>query len=91
MSESLHALCDQFEQMLLAGMLRSAGFGKSGTAKSGATDIDTDGSSTSDAPPASDPNAFQELVVQALSGAIERAGGVGLARRLAAALESVQP
>ena len=88
MNESLQAVCSEFEQTLLAGMFRSAGFGKS-LAEPG-SGSDGDGDAVSDATPRSDATAFADLVVRALSSALERAGGAGLARSLAAALERAQ-
>jgi hypothetical protein len=79
MRESLAAACGQFEQVILADMLRTAGIGKSGAI--GSDDADTtDEDSTMDARSSDD--AFQQLVVQALSGALESAGGIGLQRAL---------
>jgi hypothetical protein len=79
MRESLAAACGQFEQVILADMLRTAGIGKSGAI--GSDDADTtDEDATVDARSSDD--AFQQLVVQALSGALESAGGIGLQRAL---------
>jgi len=84
MSESLAAACGQFEQVILADMLRTAGIGKSA-----AVSIDEDDDETP-ATPASD-DAFQQLVVQALSGALERAGGIGLQNALRSSLTDARP
>ena len=78
MRESLAAACGQFEQVILADMLRTAGIGKSGAVGSDDTGADSD--ATVDARSGDD--AFQQLVVQALSGALESAGGIGLQRAL---------
>jgi hypothetical protein len=79
MRESLAAACGQFEQVILADMLRTAGIGKSSAVGGDDTDSPdedaTMGSRSSD-------DAFQQLVVQALSGALESAGGIGLQRSL---------
>ena len=84
MSESLAAACGQFEQVILADMLRTAGIGKSA-----AVSIDEDDDEIP-ATPASD-DAFQQLVVQALSGALERAGGIGLQNALRSSLTDARP
>jgi len=78
MSESLDAACGEFEQVILGNMLRTAGVGR-------AHDIASNGDED-DAQPRAVSDAFQQLVVQALSVAIERAGGFGLRRALTSAL-----
>ena len=77
MSESLAAACGQFEQVILADMLRSAGLGKP-------VEVDLDAADGSEQSAGDD--AVRQLFVQALSGALERAGGFGLRRSLSAAL-----
>jgi hypothetical protein len=81
MNESLAAACNEFEQIVLAGMLRSAGIGRSNGADPASGNADDD---TASSP--SESNAYSELFVQALSGALERAGGLGISRTLRAAL-----
>lgn len=87
MSDSLDAACGQFEQIIVGQMLRTAGFGGSthagaaaaaDAAAGAADDTFDDGNSSGD--------AFSQLIVEALANAIERAGGIGLRRSLAAAL-----
>jgi hypothetical protein len=78
MSESLDAACGEFEQVILSTMLRTAGVGRVSNVSSNGDDDEAEPHAVSD--------AFQQLVVQALSGAIERAGGIGLRRALASAL-----
>ena len=68
MNDGLAASCQQFEQLLLADILRSSGR---------QSDEADDGERI-------DP--YCDLFAQALAGAVERAGGVGIASRLAAAL-----
>lgn len=85
MSRSLDAACAQFEQCIIADMLRSAGIGKSialpdGDAGAGA------GEDASVSPLDAGTDAASQLFVQALSGALERAGGIGLQRALRRAL-----
>ena len=77
MSESLDAACARFEQLILAQMLRTAGLGRSSATN------ETDGDASANASASDD--AAQQLFVQALSGALERAGGIGLRRELDAA------
>jgi hypothetical protein len=77
MRESLAAACGQFEQVILADMLRTAGIGKSGAVGGDDTDA-ADGGASANARSGDD--AFQQLVAQALSGALESAGGIGLQR-----------
>jgi hypothetical protein len=79
MSESLARACAEFEQIMLAQMLRTAGIAK--RSRIGGDDDDADADSTRDRD-----DAFSQLLVQALSGALERAGGIGLARSLHDAL-----
>lgn len=88
MRESLAAACGQFEQVILADMLRTAGIGKSGAVDSDGTDA-TDEDATAGARSGDD--AFQQLVVQALSGALESAGGIGLRRALRDDLAEKRP
>jgi hypothetical protein len=83
MSESLEAACGEFEQVILATMLRTAGVGRVRDMSSNGNDDDAEPHAVSD--------AFQQLVVQALSGAIERAGGIGMRRALASALNPHTP
>lgn len=86
MSESLDAACGQFEQMILGQMLRTAGIGRH-AAPSTSDDTPEDptlGSSSGE-------DAFSQLVVQSLAGAIERAGGIGLKRSLVDALDGRTP
>jgi hypothetical protein len=78
MSESLDAACGRFEQLILAQMLRSAGLGRSTSQE----DPDADDSANANAVG----DGAQQLFVQALSGALERAGGIGLRRALDASL-----
>lgn len=87
MSESLEAACGQYEQVTLAAMLRTAGVGRA--AGTDPTSVDDD----PDAPPPVDPSgdAFSQLVVQSLAGAIERAGGIGLRRALARTIGRERP
>jgi len=86
MRESLAAACGQFEQVILADMLRTAGVGKSA-----ASNADDDGSGDGERlSTTSSDDAFQQLVVQALSGALERAGGIGLQGALRSALTADQ-
>jgi len=68
LNSGLAASCQQFEQLLLADILRSAG------RQSG----DADSSERID--------PYCDMFAQALAGAIERAGGIGIASSLAAAL-----
>jgi hypothetical protein len=79
MNESLASACGEFEQFLLAGMLRSAGIGRP---------VETDGGSEAGFAFASsgESEAVSQLFVQALAGALERAGGIGIARGLQSAL-----
>jgi hypothetical protein len=79
MNESLAAACGEFEQVLLAGMLRSASFARPPAAESteDGDDVPVGGGSS---------DAFAELMTQAIATAVERAGGVGLRANLVAAL-----
>lgn len=77
MRESLAAACGQFEQFILADMLRTAGIGKSAGV---GTDEPDDANGAETGGMRSSDDAFQQLVVQALSGALESAGGIGLQR-----------
>ena len=88
MSESLDAACGQFEQIILAQMLRTAGIGRH-DASSAAIEDDAGDGFTAESPSGDD--AFSQLVVQSLAGAIERAGGIGLKPSLVAALEGRKP
>jgi hypothetical protein len=83
MNESLASACSEFEQFLLAGMLRSAGFGRP---------IEMDGGTEPGSAFASsgESEAVAQLFVQALAGALERAGGIGVARGLQSALGKVR-
>jgi hypothetical protein len=85
MNESLAAACGEFEQVVLAGMLRSAAFG--GNAKIDTSD-DDDADRTE---PSATTDAFSQLMTQALAGAVERAGGIGLRANLLKALERERP
>ena len=76
MNESLRAACGQFEQLLVGQMLRTAD-----TSGRFRIDEDEDAASQQD-----DRSAFDQLLEQALSLALERAGGIGLSRSLFAAL-----
>ena len=80
MRESLAAANRQFEQVILADMLRTAGLGKRVTLDSDDDAHDDDGAFADQSGRSDD--AFGQLIVQALSGAIERAGGIGLQRAL---------
>jgi len=86
-SESLDAACGQFEQVILGQMLRTAGMGRLEAPPASDDDL-SDGSMP--ASPAGD-EAFSQLVVQSLAGAIERAGGIGLKSSLLDALEGHRP
>ena len=87
MNESLAAACGQFEQVMVAGMLRSASFARPPVADQ---DDDADGDSAAfGANPSSD--AFTQLMTQALANAVERAGGIGLRAHLIAALARSKP
>lgn len=77
MNESLASACGEFEQFLLAGMLRSARVGRPIESQD-----DSDAGIGSDTSAQSD--AVSQLFVQALAGALERAGGIGIARNLGA-------
>lgn len=79
MSESLQAACGEFEQIIIAQMLRSAGFGRG-------SDVTSDDGGNVSADSVAGNDAVQQLFVQALSGALERAGGIGLQRSLYAAM-----
>lgn len=68
LNSGLAASCQQFEQLLLADILRSAG-GQGADADEGER-IDP----------------YCDMFAQALAGAVERAGGIGIARSLAAAI-----
>ena len=80
MRESLAAASGQFEQTILADMLRTAGLGKRVTLDGDEDAPDAVGDSTGQSSGSDD--AFGQLLVQALSGAIERAGGIGLRQAL---------
>ena len=86
MSESLEAACGQFEQVILAQMLRTAGIGRSGVADPSA-DPDVDGDDDDAGRSSASDDAFSQLVTQSLAGAVERAGGIGLKADLLAAAE----
>ena len=87
MSDSLDAACGQFEQIIIGQMLRTAGFGGSPYAKAaGVEDAAADDADDTFDDRSCSGDAFSQLVVQALANAIERAGGIGLRRSLAAAL-----
>ena len=83
MSESLDAACGQFEQVILGQMLYTAGVGRHESPLPSDDDASDCGTPTS---PAGD-DAFSQLVVQSLAGAIERAGGIGLKSSLVDALD----
>ncbi|HET9342451.1 MAG TPA: hypothetical protein VFO25_06030 [Candidatus Eremiobacteraceae bacterium] len=83
MSESLDATCGQFEQVILGQMLHTAGIGRHESPP--ASDDDTADYGTTASPEGDD--AFSQLIVQSLAGAIERAGGIGLKSSLMDALE----
>lgn len=83
MSESLAAACGQFEQVILTGMLRAAGIGRDAGSDEASVADDDD----SEAAKRSGDDAFSQLVVESLAGAVERAGGIGLRPALLAALE----
>ena len=87
MSESLDAACGQFEQVILGQMLHTAGIGRHESPPASDDDMTDDGAPPS---PAGD-DAFSQLVVQSLAGAIERAGGIGLKSSLIDALEGRKP
>ena len=87
MSESLDAACGQFEQVILGQMLHTAGIGKHEAPPANDDDASDGGTQAS---PAGD-DAFSQLVVQSLAGAIERAGGIGLKSSLVDALEGYKP
>ena len=87
MNESLEAACGQFEQVILGQMLSTAGIGRHEAPAAGDADA-SDGDTP--ASPAGD-DAFSQLVVQSLAGAIERAGGIGLKSSLVDALEGHEP
>jgi len=76
MNHSLHEACAQFEQVMLAGMLQTAGFGRAMLADADADD-DTNPSNSAAAS-----DLEQHVFIVALSGAIERAGGIGFAQFL---------
>jgi Rod binding domain-containing protein len=76
MRESLSAACGQFEQVILAQMLRTAGIGTMRTIQTG--DADDSGDRAGG-------EAYEQLFVQALASALERAGGIGLQRALRSA------
>ena len=78
MNESLEAACGRFEQVILGQMLRTAGIGR--TTSDDGDDDDARSAQSGD-------DAFSQLVVQSLAGAIERAGGIGLRPALVAAFE----
>lgn len=84
MSESLEAACGQFEQVILAQMLRAADIGRNDDLSTASGDDEVDDAA---ARSSSGDDAFSQLVVQSLAGAIERAGGIGLRSSLAAAFE----
>jgi hypothetical protein len=86
-SESLESACGQFEQVILGQMLRTAGIARHETPA--AKDDDASDDSASMSPTGDD--AFSQLVVQSLAGAIERAGGIGLKSSLVDALEGHKP
>jgi len=86
-SESLDAACGQFEQVILGLMLRTAGIGRHEALPASDDDASDD---CTPASPAGD-DAFSQLVVQSLAGAIERAGGIGLKRSLVDALDGRKP
>jgi hypothetical protein len=88
MRESLAAACGRFEQFILADMLRTAGIGKSGDVTGDDAGAENDDAIVS---ARSSDDAFQQLVVQALSGALESAGGIGLRRTLLDALKDARP
>lgn len=88
MKESLIEACSEFEQLLLAGMLRSAAGSIASTAKSDAEDTAESGFA---AMPREESEGYTQLFAQALAGAIERAGGVGVARMLATAAGGPRP
>ena len=85
MRDGLQAACGQFEQIMLAQMLRTAGIGNAATLTFDESD-DGDGPSDGGTQTQTGRDAFAQLVVQALSGALERAGGVGIRKILTAAL-----
>lgn len=87
MSESLDAACGQFEQVILGQMLHTAGIGRHESPP-----VDDDDAADDSAPPSpAGDDAFSQLVVQSLAGAIERAGGIGLKSSLVDALEGHKP
>lgn len=87
MSESLDAACGQFEQVILGQMLHTAGIGRHESPP--ASDDDASDCSTPTSPAGDD--AFSQLIIQSLAGAIERAGGIGLKSSLVDALEGRKP
>ncbi|MBC5824259.1 MAG: hypothetical protein GIW99_03705 [Candidatus Eremiobacteraeota bacterium] len=80
MSADVAALCGGFEEIILRGMLTSAGMGRSAPED---PDADGDGDSSPQAPADGD---MQSLFVGALASAIERSGGLGLGRALQSTL-----
>jgi hypothetical protein len=85
MNESLAAACNEFEQILLAGMLRCAGAGRVFTQPLDASDESGDAAQTDGRS-----SAYDELFIRALAGAVERAGGIGIAATLRSALGNRQ-
>ncbi len=83
MSDSLDAACAQFEQVMIGQMLRTAAFAS--PAETGDDSEDDSGGAG-----IGRQTAFDQLMTQALSAAIERAGGIGLRHRLATALRSTR-
>ena len=79
MADSLAAACGQFEQLMLAQMLRTA----SSIGRAEEQDPEDDDF----APSGAGDDAFAQLMAQALASSVERAGGIGLKQRLLAALE----
>jgi len=84
MRDGLQAACGQFEQIMLAQMLRTAGIGNAVTLKLDEPDADGAGDGEPEVQVGGD--AFAQLVVQALSGALESAGGIGIRKMLTATL-----
>lgn len=80
MDDRLSAACGAFEQQVISGFLRPT----TGTkAADDAPTTDDDDASGRD----ETADAFSQLVTQALAGAIERAGGIGLRASLVHALD----
>lgn len=74
----LRLACVEFERTLIRDMLTSAGFGRAGNARFEAPDDSDDRLDSS-----FEETTAQSLFVEALSEALERAGGLGFARKLA--------